>query len=623
MSAPLTATVRMHRNLTIIGRACVFGLLMTPLIYNPFAYLYGDAFFPPKWCWIGAMTAVGLAAMFCRALIGVPLRLPFDQTWIAALAFFLINAASISWAESRSLAVERTLQIGGVTLALWFGFQSVRTRKVMMWLAWGAVGVGVVTALWTLRQDFAAAFWPEQAGMVPNLPDWRGYLAAGLGNTNHIGDLLALDLLVALVLFGEARRRNALLAAGAALVVIAAGLTVCWSVGSNLGLFTGAAIFLLLLAARGKTRFFRFGKRWIALAACWALMLGFFMTDQPLNPHRPGLWNQAFGSERWHEGGSTRLVIWAGGLEIVRTHPWLGVGAGNFTYAYPAMRSGLLEGRPELQQYEGNWTNAAHNGLLQAWSELGAAGMLALVLMVALAFHSLLKDIRWSRRREFIVRASLASLLGAICAQSMMNFVLQHPTGLISFYTILLAVIAEKNMRRHAAAMPPLVVEKGWALLTLDWKSMERAMGVGLAFRPPRWVALSGGILAWACVAVVFALLTRPVLAEREYGLSSTFRMRGDPIQEEAHILKALRLNPWSTGCRSRYVEFLLEEKRPAEALVQLKKVRTRLSSRELWQREARALDALGRHSEAELAYRHYLDSLPGGMAPVPMNSAI
>lgn len=615
-TASSNPVIRLHRLATLVGRTCVFALILTPLVYNPWAYLYGDAFFPPKWFWMGTVTAVGIAALFSRSLIGAPLRFSFDQTWLAALVFFLIHPLSLLWAESRSLALERSLHVGILTLALWFGFQAVRTRRVLIAMAWTTVGVGVVTALWTLAQDFAAAFWPERAGLVPNLSDWRGYLSAGLGNTNHIGDLLALTLLLALVLFGEARRARALWASGVALVILAAGLTVCWSVGSNLGLFAGAATLLGLLLWRRRTRFFGRRKRWFILAAAWALMLAFFLTDHPANPHRPGIWNQAFGSERWHEGGATRLVIWAGGLEMVRLHPWLGVGAGNFTYEYPEMRSALVADDPEFAPYIGNWTNAAHNAVLQVWSEFGAVGLLAFVALIALAFHSLLKDLRWGERREFIPRMTLTALLVALLTQSMMNFVLQHPAGIATFYLLLLAIIVEKNMRRYEEAMPSLVLDKRWALIHIEWRSMRRMKAVGIAFRPPAGVAAVLSLGFFVAAAGAAALLFRPVMAETEYGMAATYRRAGHPELEEKHILKALAWNPWATGCRSRYVELLLEQNRPKDALIQLKKVRKRLNSRELWQREARALQALGYEEEALAAYQRYLESFPPSIRP-------
>ena len=98
----------------------------------------------------------------------------------------------------------------------------------------------------------------------------------------------------------------------------------------------------------------------------------FFLVSHPLNPHREGLWTEAFGSARWAQGGPTRLVIWSGALEVAKARPWLGAGAGNFVYEYPEVWSPMMEGRPELAGYRGQYTNAAHNILLQTWSELGA-----------------------------------------------------------------------------------------------------------------------------------------------------------------------------------------------------------------------------------------------------------
>ncbi len=101
------------------------------------------------------------------------------------------------------------------------------------------------------------------------------------------------------------------------------------------------------------------------------------------------------------------------------------------------------------------------------------------------------------------------------------------------------------------------------------------------------------------------------MLAESQYGLASIHRRQSDPANEEIALQKALRLNPWATGARSRYVELLLEQQKPAEALDQLALVRKRLNSRELWEREARALAMLGRDDEAREALAVFRSLLP------------
>jgi O-antigen ligase len=527
--------------------------------------------------------------------------------WIASVAFFVVNAAAIVWARSRSVALERTLQIAALTLALWIVIQAVRTRRGLLTLTWIWIAVGAVVAGWTLYQDILRAWWPERLRLVSNLPDWRGYLAASLGNTNHIGDLLALTLLPTLVILGESRRRLPLIATTIAAVLIAAALTVAYSVGSNLGLVLGGFVMLLLVFVRERLRFFRRWRRWAVLGGLWAAMLAFFLTDHPLNPHAPGLLKQGFGSDRWAEGWPTRLAIWSGGLEMVRLHPVLGVGAGNFSYVYPEVKSALIAADPELIKYQGRWTNAAHNVFLQIWSELGIVGLFVFVALLALAFHSLLAGIMRARRPEFLVRMTLAGVLTAWVAHGMMNFALEQPSGAISFYLILGAVIAERASR-SVRLLPPLVWEPGPLHLELEWRDMRHPTCLGISFLMPPAAAISLSIILLVGAGAAVIPLRRPLMAQYEYALARSARNSGLPLHEERHLRNALQLDPWATGARSRYSELLVEMNRPEEALAQIKIVRRRLNSSELYDRESRALAQLGRVQEAKDAWLKFQD---------------
>ncbi len=119
------------------------------------------------------------------------------------------------------------------------------------------------------------------------MPDWRGYLSAGLGNTSHIGDLLALTLLPALALFGETRRRPLAWLLGGVAVLLPAGLIVSYSVGSNLGLILGALVMAAtVIRCLGLRWFTRRWRRWLTLRGRWAALIVFFNVNIPLNPHR-------------------------------------------------------------------------------------------------------------------------------------------------------------------------------------------------------------------------------------------------------------------------------------------------------------------------------------------------
>ncbi len=589
--------------LVLIARVCVLGMILTPLVINPRAY--DDAYFSPKWAWLETLASIGSAALIARALLGSHLRIPFHPVFGGAVAFLAAHLLSVIWSSSRSLAWEKTFHVAALTSGLWIGLNVFRSRRSPFHLAWLGIAVAVVTAVWTLRDDALRAWWPEKLRLVSNLSDWRGYLAAGLGNTNHIGDLLALALIPTLVFFGEARRRRAFWFAILSAVLLAAALTVCYSVGSNLGLIVGSSAMFALSFWRERLRFFRRWKRWLGLILLWGIMLAFFILDHPLNPHRPGILKAGFGSERWREGGPTRLVIWAGALEMIRLHPWLGVGAGNFTYVFPEMKSPFLAGRPELLQYQGLWTNAAHNDLLQTWSELGVLGLAALLALIALACRSLFRGIRWCPRSEFLVRMTLAGLLAASLAEGMMNFSLDQPSGATAFYFLIGAIVIEAQTRRPLFRFPPLILDGGWFRARVELREMKKPIFAGWEFRLPPVISIPLALFLMIGGLAIILHIHRPLEAQAEYALA---RRATFPEEREWHLRRGLELDSWATGCRSYYSAWLLDQNRTQEALAQLKLVRRRLNSNELWLREGRALELLHRDDEAKAAYQFYTD---------------
>lgn len=638
-----------------VGLAALAALALAPLIFDPGAR--DDSYFAPKWAWIAIWTAVGVAAVAARACAGRPATFPLNEVWVGALCFALWHWVAVLWAPSRSLGIERAAQITWLTLALWVGAQLNLRRRALAWMAWIFVGLAVATAVWALVQDamygwappvriypgaqaaglalfawmavridwrrraqrkvfiitaaallilFESALWfwvPANLAIQPNLPDWRGFVVAGLGSTSHIGDFLGLALMPALALFGEARNRRARIALFIAAILIPAGLIVSWSVGSDFGLIAGAGLMAALVIFRDRGRWFIRRKwRWIALGIAWCALVAFMLLPSPANPHRKGIYAEAFASDRWHEGWPTREVIWAETLDIIRQHPFRGAGTGNFTYVYPEMDTRLIWNRPDLLEYQGIYTNAAHNELLQAWAELGIAGLFFFLALFGLAFYSLLKGLRWSDGASYLMRVTLAGLLLGWIVQAQMNFSLQQPTGALSFYAILLAVAIEKRTRPGFPEFPSLAMQSGPFMLRMDVQSMTKPTALGVALMLPRAIAVGLGV-AVLIVAVAWAPLRwRPVLAQREYQRGVQCEMAGLAAGAEEHFKTALKLDPQITNVRSHYSEWLIKQRRPQEALEQLKIVRERLNSNELWDREARALDALGRTDEAKKA---------------------
>jgi O-antigen ligase len=465
-----------------------------------------------------------------------------------------------------------------------------------------------IVALWVLHDDVIQHFFPERVRVLAKLPDWRGYISGPFGNTSHLGDFLALALIPTLILFGQARSATLRAFAFESAIIIPAGLIPCWSVGSKLGLIAGALVMLLVVWRTRRLDWFTAApRRWIALGAAWALVVAFFLLPHPLNPHPGGIWHEAFASGRWHEGGPTRLAIWAQTLEMLRLHPILGVGAGNFTYIFPRMDSSLLWDS-DLRLYQGMWTNAAHNETLQAWAELGFPGLLFLALIFVFAFWSLGRGLKQAAPAEAFARIGLIGLWVAFLFQSQMNFTLQHPPGLWTFGMLILGTLLELRSR-VPNIMPPLRAEFGIFALRVDWLEMNRPHTAGLALNLPLPAALPIGIVLIAFAAATIPLQLRPVQAQAAFKRAMQYRAVSPP-QADQWFTETLDRWPGLAEARNQYARFLIEQGRPADALEQIERARPRLDIYDFFAMETQAYQQLGQPAAAAEAHAKLQDRL-------------
>jgi hypothetical protein len=222
------------------------------------------------------------------------------------------------------------------------------------------------------------------------------------------------------------------------------------------------------------------------------------------------------------------------------------------------MDSPWVKGRPDLARYRGQWTNAAHNELLQAWAEQGLAGLLHCCLRFRRGVDDDLSGILAGLRSQALARATLAGLLVCWLAQAQMNFSLQHPAGALSLFAILLAVLVESRTRLRRNAMPPLVNEFGPLEFSLQWETMRRPIALGASLRLPAGVTRA--VLATLAVAAVFWLMwcARPAVAQREYRRAMDALKTGDAELADAYFKQGLAIWPGAVDLRSRYSDVLI-----------------------------------------------------------------
>jgi O-antigen ligase len=152
----------------------------------------------------------------------------------------------------------------------------------------------------------------------------------------------------------------------AGLGVGVAGLWVTHSRGAMLGLAVAVCVLVLLAAIR----------RWMGVGKAAGLIL---LTGVLLALLQRGLLDSAMGKTAGT--ARNRLDYWSATGEMIRDHPWLGVGPGNFSREYPRyMREGFYETISE-----------PHNFALDVWATSGVFALLALLVAVGSFFAIVLR----------------------------------------------------------------------------------------------------------------------------------------------------------------------------------------------------------------------------------------
>jgi len=552
-----------------------------------------DQFILPKMVWIKILTEILALLTLLRLAAGGDFHVRIHSLNLILFLLVLWKAISWFWAESRSLA-DDDIRWWVILLAWCLPFQDwLGCGRHRLRLCAGALALSALAlSLWLLVQDFGVAFYESWVRWlmhlpaavrdpvrrlldqlvgaqmaVAKLPDWRGWLWAGMGNTNHIADYLAFLFPMAVMQYLLARKKWREVLTLATLTAMSAALIACYSVGSNGGLILAGLTMAGLLVAHESRRFWRERAiRLVAMAALFVAITTFYVFPHPLNPHPGGIFHQAFASERWQAGWPTRAAIWLTSLEMVRRHLLLGIGAGNFTYGYTATLSPAVLSRPDLSPYAGLYTNAAHNEPLQAWVETGIIGVLWLLLLWGLFLRGMTRHLGSetddSQRRLRIV---LSAMMVAFIGHSMMNFTLQLPTS--SFMFVGLIAVAT-TFRRHTDEFA-LTVRSSYpgVEITIETTGMQRIESVGLRLAPSAvWRAIVGvaaiGVGAWAIAGSV-----RPLVADTYFNQAKAAIQWGEPPSvAEGFARSALALNPGHHAARKLLGRVLLETRRYAEA---------------------------------------------------------
>ncbi|MFN8484706.1 MAG: O-antigen ligase family protein [Anaerolineae bacterium] len=351
-----------------------------------------------------ALAAIVVAAPFFLRVIRVgPLQVSLVET-LTLLTFVLWAVRRLSQHGLAALkahlgfnlqdvAVLSLLALGGLS-GLWALLPGVATREFRVVilepiLFYAALRDARLDRRQTLRLADAAVI----AGALLALYGFATYSGSGAvaaegvrrlksvyGSPNNLALMLGriLPILLALALWGESRRRR--LAYAVAGIPIVAALFLTFSTGAWL---LGVPSALLVLGAGRSRRAFLAMLGAIGVAAL--ALIPFARTERVARLVNVG---EAATWER-------RQLLWQATLNMIRDHPWLGVGLDNFLYEY---RDAYYLPGAEVERN----LSHPHNILLDFWSRLGILALAALVGSLAAffrgawrLFHTLTGDGRW------------------------------------------------------------------------------------------------------------------------------------------------------------------------------------------------------------------------------------
>ena len=187
--------------------------------------------------------------------------------------------------------------------------------------AFAVVAVGYLSAVIAVIQVYFPSLADGNAIAQSGLP---GRAVGNLRQPNHLASLL-IWAVIALVPLVEWRRTPGWLGAGTGfLLMVAVVLS-----GSRTGLYFGTGV--LVLWGLFDTRL----SRWTRILLVATIVFPLVVLAWPwLAAHLPFVPHAVGAATRVTEGDSSHLAIWKNAVEMVRQQPWLGVGWGEFNFAW-------------------------------------------------------------------------------------------------------------------------------------------------------------------------------------------------------------------------------------------------------------------------------------------------
>lgn len=231
--------------------------------------------------------------------------------------FWLWMVLALSWSSVPEVSGVFTLLIGSMPLLVFATLQHARAGDLVRVQMQAVAAIMMLVALWALVQFF---FLHDLAGSRIHHP---------MLNTNNLAVLLVATMFPVLLWFHRAQGWRVFMA-GACLVILLMAMVTTQSRGGLLGLLCGTGVFAIvclpLLLQKAK-RFI-----WLSAALTCGLIIMFSVIDMREESIR------FIGAGSPMSSITERFMLLGSGLQMIRDHPFPGIGLGVFYLAFPPYR---------------------------------------------------------------------------------------------------------------------------------------------------------------------------------------------------------------------------------------------------------------------------------------------
>ncbi len=314
---------------------------------------------------------------------------------LGSLALFVVwNAVSALWATGTYAALHHGLVWGGYLIFL------LLVRRVAMHprlLRASIKTLGFV--IFIISVSSIIGFWGSHKSL---------FRANGLGEPLAVAAPLFASLALCL------RRRRAALLCGVTAVLSWLAMLQAFERSPFIGASIGFTLLAVLFIALPKFRPHSW-RRAALLIGSFLFVTALQTMPSPIAPAlskgNPMVLSRVSSISTDEPNTRSRLLFWGIALEMVREHPFIGVGASNYDVAFPMGRAAFSAKHPDsplVEMYEGFLTQAAHNEYLQILSELGIIGLAPFVVFCVMLVWAAVMALR--RARSPLVPGAIASL---------------------------------------------------------------------------------------------------------------------------------------------------------------------------------------------------------------------